>query len=742
MSQLISDPTFAEANDGRPAPAERPLFEPGRNCWRVEAAQRFKLLVDGEAYFSALRKAIVKARDTVFILGWDIDSRMLLVPGGANDGFPEPLAEFLHAVVAARPHLRIYVLSWDFAMIYAFEREWLPVFKMGWRKHRRFVFRQDARHPVGGSHHQKVVVIDDRVAFVGGLDLTRSRWDTSDHAAKQPLRRDPSGDPYPPFHDVQVMFDGPAAAALGELARTRWQRAFGRAIGRPSQLRLRARENDPWPESCVPDLSDVELAICRTEPEFAGREAVQEVRQMYIDAIGRARRDIFCENQYFTSGIVGAALNARLREDDGPELVILSRKVEGGWLQEATMGVLRARLHRDLMSATRRERYKMYCPHVPGLGEACVNVHSKLMIVDDDIFFVGSANLNNRSMVLDTECNVALDGRHDPRVRAAIAGFRARLLGEHLGTSAEQVARTFAREGGLIATIEALRGADRTLVPHQPTVSADIDALIPDEAIIDPERPIPPNELVAQFIPEDKTRHPSGRFLLLGALALLVAVAAGVWRWTPLNHYLNIEMLAAMSERAADTPFSPLLIIGAYVVAGLVSVPITLLIAATGIAFGAFEGSIYALSGSLASAAVTYGLGRWLGRETVRRLAGPRINGLSERIAQRGIIAVVVMRLLPVAPFTIVNVIAGASQISIRDYLIGTLVGMGPGIIITVAFANQLVNVVRHPTPKAFAILALIGVGLLGLSVLLQRFFKSRDVRHKKAADAAQASTS
>jgi len=170
-------------------PAERTRFTPGKNCWRVEHADRFALLIDGEAYFRSLREAIVHAERTVFIVGWDIDSRMQLEPGGAADGFPAGLGEFLQAVVAARPRLRVYVLAWDFAMLYAFEREWMPVFKADWRNRKRMSFLRDGRHPLGSSHHQKMVVIDDALAFVGGLDLTRSRWDTPAHASHAPDRR-------------------------------------------------------------------------------------------------------------------------------------------------------------------------------------------------------------------------------------------------------------------------------------------------------------------------------------------------------------------------------------------------------------------------------------------------------------------------------------------------------------------------------------------------------------------------
>src|SRR3569833_2549659 len=208
-----------------PAPAGPP--PPGRPRRRPAPANRFGMLVDADDYFRAVRADIRSARHSVFILGWDIDSRMLLIPEGAHDGYPEPLGDFLHAVATDRPSLHIYVLNWDFSMLYALEREWLPVYKLGWRSHRRLAFHMDAKHPIGASHHQKIVVIDDAVAFVGGLDLTQYRWDTPAHASNEPLRHDVDGKPYGPFHDVQAIVVGVVVCALGVLVRTRWQCFFG-----------------------------------------------------------------------------------------------------------------------------------------------------------------------------------------------------------------------------------------------------------------------------------------------------------------------------------------------------------------------------------------------------------------------------------------------------------------------------------------------------------------------------------
>lgn len=701
------------------------LLQPGRNCWRIEHAHRFSLLVDAADYFRAVRNAIREARHSIFILGWDIDSRTCLVPGGANDGYPEPLGEFLRAVVASHPELRVHVLNWDFAMLYALEREWLPVYKLGWQAHRRLAFAMDGRHPVGASHHQKVVVIDDAIAFVGGLDLTRCRWDTSEHACHEPLRRDIDGKPHPPFHDVQSMVDGDVARALGELARTRWQRATGR---QPAPYGKTG--HDPWPPDVEPDLAGIDIAIARTEPAFDGRPGVHEVRQLHLDAIAAACRHLFFENQYFTSGLIGDALSARLAEPEGPEVAVISPQNQSGWLEEATMGLLRARLHRRLKAADQYGRYRLYCPLIPGLDRGCLNVHSKVFAMDDELFSVGSANLSSRSMAFDTECNLIIEARgsdqEKARIRAAIAGLRNRLLAEHLDSSPAAVNAEIRRNGSLHGAIDALNQPGRSLKVLEPVLNPELDALIPKEALFDPERPINPDELVAQLVPKDARKPVPNRLIGLGALAIVLALLAIAWRWTPLGEWVNLASLVAFARSLEGLPFTPIAVVASYVIAGFLMVPITLLIAVTGIVFGPVAGAMYAIAGALLSAAATYGIGLWLGRETVRRLVGSRINRLSRRIARRGILAMLVVRLLPVAPFTVVNVVAGASHISFRDYMIGTLLGIAPGAVITVTFVHHLAEAVRNPSIGAIAVLALTAALLIGSAVTLQRLLTGK----------------
>lgn len=688
------------------------LFVPSRNCWRTSRADRVTFLIDAEAYFGAVRRAIREARRAIYICGWDIDSRLRLLRGGPGDGFPEELGEFIRETVARRRGLRASVLIWDFAMIYALDREWLPLFIPQWHRHRRVAFRMDSHHPIGGSHHEKYVVVDDRIAFAGGMDLTRERWDTPEHLPEDPRRIRPGGDPYGPFHDVQMMVEGEAARSLGDLFRERWRRATGKRLEPPVRL-----EGDLPGARRGPDLENVDVAIARTRAPYDGQGEIREVERLYLDMIEAAERWIYLENQFFTCNAVGEALERRLREPGGPEVIVVLRLKTEGWLDESVMDVLRGRLLKRLRDADAEGRLRVYYPDREGLDDEYINVHAKVAVVDDRIARVGSANLNNRSMGLDSECDLAVDARGRPEAVEAVARFRNTLLAEHLGRRAEEVARALQERGTLIAAIESLRGGERTLAPLEGLVSDAMDRRVPEAAIVDPERPVDPHLLVEQFVTQEHRGPVRRRGLRFLAFLALLLLAAAAWRFTPLGEGAGPEEIAAWLDRARGAAIAPPLVLLAYLLGALVVFPVTLLVVATAVVFGPWEGFLYALAGALASGSLTYVLGSRLGRDTIRRMAGSRVNRLSRMIGRRGIVAMMLLRIFPVAPFTVVNVVCGASHMRFRDYMIGTLLGMGPGILVLSLFAGRVADVIRNPDPVE--VLALVAVGLLLGAIVL-----------------------
>jgi uncharacterized membrane protein YdjX (TVP38/TMEM64 family) len=145
------------------------------------------------------------------------------------------------------------------------------------------------------------------------------------------------------------------------------------------------------------------------------------------------------------------------------------------------------------------------------------------------------------------------------------------------------------------------------------------------------------------------------------------------------------------------------------------------MIAVTGLVFGPIAGAVVGTAGSLISAAVGYWLGQWLGRERVLNWFGPRVQRLHQRLSRRGMLTMLSVRLLPWAPFIVVNAVAGVSGLRLRDFLLGTLCGMLPGIVLTVTFVDSLVESIRHPNAGAAAILLIVALFLIAAGATLQR---------------------
>lgn len=477
----------AHGADG-PSGAWTPVLRPGDTCLALARADRVAVIVDAADYFLAVRNAMLRARRQIVMVAWDFDSRIKLDPNQPRDGVPRRLGTFLTWLVKRTPTLNIHVLKWRLSLFQAAWRGMTPLFVLDWLSDPRLNYRLAADHPVGACHHQKIVVIDDCVAFCGGIDMTADRWDTRAHLDHDPHRRRPSGAAYEPFHDTTMAVDGEAARMLGEIARRRWQSATGEALPTPGD------PHDVWPDG-LPPLAPgpLDVAIARTQPDYDGQPQVTEIERLWLSAIAAARRCLYIEAQYFASRRIGQALLRRLEEPDGPEIVVVNPQGAHGWLETHAMG-----LARDHMMAALRQadpagrRFALYTP-VTAPGRR-IYVHSKVLIVDDRLIRVGSSNINNRSMGFDTECDLALEVRPGrpgaDDLADAILNLRDGLVAEHLGCPVAALRGTLAETGSLLATIERLRTRPgRTL---RPLPTADVGAaggFLVEAEILDPERP-------------------------------------------------------------------------------------------------------------------------------------------------------------------------------------------------------------------------------------------------------------
>ena len=458
-----------------------PLLQPGGNCWRIEEAGRFAFIVDAADYFAVARAAMLQARRHLLLIGWDFDARIPLGDKGGEG--PEKLGDFFLWLARRTPALEIRLLRWDTGAFKAMFRGSTLLTVLRWKAHPRITLKLDGAHPVAGSHHQKIIVIDDCLAFCGGIDITSERWDRRGHADDEPARRRPNGKPYDPWHDATSGFDGAAARAMGDLARERWLAATGQRL--PPVV----ERGDCWPMELKPTFEKVRLGIARTRPEMKDVEPIHEIEQAYLDLIARARQLIYAESQYFASRKIARAIAQRLLEEDGPEIVIVNPVTAEGWLEPLAMDSARARLVQALRRLDRHGRFRLYHPRTA--GGTPIYVHAKVVIVDDGWLRVGSSNFNNRSLRLDTECDVVLaaDEPGNDRIRETIAAIRNDLVAEHLGVEPKEIAAGLREKRSLIATIEALRGPGRTLVPYElPELNA-AEEWLADNEILDPEGP-------------------------------------------------------------------------------------------------------------------------------------------------------------------------------------------------------------------------------------------------------------
>ena len=478
-------------------------------------------MIDGANYYAALRSSLLKAEKSVFIVGWDIDSRIKLIgETSPDDGAPEHLREFLEYLVHENTELRIHVLMWDFSVLYALEREPIPALNFSWSTPSQIEVCLDDVVPLGSSHHQKLVIVDGKLAFCGGLDLTGGRWDTRDHAPDNSNRKNPAGQPYGPFHDMQSVVDGETAARLTDLVKERWERAACRPPYCPET------EGDPWPEDVPTLFEDQQIAIARTVPPLGDREGIHEVQQLYIDMINQAEKLIYLENQYFTSDTIACALMKRLKQCPELELIMVSSKEPFGFLEAQSMASGRRSFMRHFEENNLMDRVRSVYPRVPDdtdQGQE-VQIHAKLTIIDDQVFRVGSANLTNRSMGTDGEYDLAIEAK-SATDRETISAIRNDLLAEHFGMSIDDVAEQINSHGNVRSLIDSRKNESRTLVDID--FGMDVNEPVAEmfHALTDPERPGGASQFAGDMLSaRPGGREIRGRYIVIAAITLIVVI--------------------------------------------------------------------------------------------------------------------------------------------------------------------------------------------------------------------------
>jgi phosphatidylserine/phosphatidylglycerophosphate/cardiolipin synthase-like enzyme len=377
---------------------------------RPRTGNSIEVLVDGAQALPRIAAELGRAGSHVHIAGWHVE------PGFRLGHEPDaPTVRGLLADLAER--LPVRVLVWGGAPIPVFKPTRPDVGRAMDELCRgtRIESAQDRRERPAHCHHEKLVIVDGTVAFVGGIDLTGlggDRFDRNDHPYRSGVG----------WHDAAACIRGPLVADVAEHFASRWQEVAGERL----------------PAAVVPaPAGDVELQLVRTVPERAydfARRGEFRILEAYTRALRSAERLIYIENQFLWSPELVDILAQKLRRPPSPDfrLVILlpARANNGEDDTKGQLGVLAAADGGNgrLLAAT------LYARDPAGDRSRPVYVHAKIAIVDDRWMTLGSANLNAHSLFNDSEVNIVT---HD---RDLIVGVRRRLWAEHLEATADAVA--------------------------------------------------------------------------------------------------------------------------------------------------------------------------------------------------------------------------------------------------------------------------------------------------------------
>ena len=359
-----------------------------------------EVLIDGSTALPCIADEIRKARSHVHVAGWHVAPWFALTRGRHRKEVRPLLAE-----LAERVDVRVLVWAGSPLPLFRPDREDGEGIRHALGFGTRIKVALDAKERPMHCHHEKLVIVDDRVAFVGGIDLTSydgDRWDTPEHVSRGAVG----------WHDAAVLLRGPVVADVAEHFRLRWQETAGEELPAPKRPRR---------------AGDVELQLVRTVPEKVYGALPRghfRILEAYTRALRSARKLVYLENQFFWSSEISEILEHKLADpphDDFRVVLVLPAHPNTG--SDNTRGQLA-----DLIECDDGGGRLLACT-LTALGErgACpVYVHAKIGIVDDHWFTLGSANLNEHSLFNDTEVNVVAC---DPALARAT---RLRLWAEHL----------------------------------------------------------------------------------------------------------------------------------------------------------------------------------------------------------------------------------------------------------------------------------------------------------------------
>lgn len=687
-----------------------------RRCfWRETYVDRLSILIDAKAYFESLAASLESAEKSICIMGWDLDTRIRLRRIDPKHS-KESLGALISRLVRKRSELHVYVLIWNFFFIMSRKRMLPPWFRRDWTCHPRIHFVYDVNRPIESSRHEKFVLIDRKLAYLGCTDLSRERWDVPGHTEFKEFRVNPDGHAYRPHHDLQAVFNGEAAELLAQHFENEWRRSTGEII-RVEYSNL----SSTWLKQLKPDFENAHLYFSRTSPPQPAYPPVREIEDMLLELIKRAERFIYIEMQYMSAENLISALIEKLREEKGPYILIILPHAANSFIERRLMSVLQARQLLRLKASDPYSRLKICYPVLPPPEFDSLMLHSKLMIVDGTFLHLGSANFTRRSMGLDSELNFTLVAESQ-KDRDSIQKILGKLLAEFMGLELNDVLPQTDDPRSLFAYIDNLKDRDKALKDMEiQTLGLNYKKFI-DGEYSDPSQPYAIEEI--RLLNIEKVNLKKKLWLLVILFLAFGFLIAAVWYFTDLDEKLRSYILTEAHTPSVSNITAILFILS---LASVLMMPITLITLGCVFLFGPWGGAASSMLVALLSASISYFLGRFLDSNWLGGVFGKALDKVAKKLqSANGLTMMVLIRLLPVAPFGVVNLAGGLSRVSFILFILGVFIGLLPSKIVLAVFADRAFGLIRNPSFESFALLIFVSLVVLGVIYVSSRWLERR----------------
>ncbi|MBC77697.1 MAG: hypothetical protein CME64_16955 [Halobacteriovoraceae bacterium] len=629
-----------------------------------------ELIICANAYFKTIRQHFEQAQESILICGWSFNMDIVM----GEDG--KTLKEVLFSLPET---VKVKILIWDYPIFYVADRDPFIGLSIALQNKSNIHFERFDFHPLLSSMHSKMVVVDNKDLFVGGIDLDLERRDGEYNKSDDPVRVDKDGEVFKPFRDYAFHFKSQNTKKFSSFFDQLWESQ----AGQKSFLETNHSEGEG------------NVLFSRTIPKFKGNPQDRSSFKMHKWLIQNAQDYIYIENQYLTSEKIVELLVEVLKKENGPEVVIVVSYGKMPFIEKMSMGALLTDYVNTLLSNDPHNRLKIYTLFTGDDNEReYVKIHSKCIIADDRYLKIGSSNINNRSMEFDYELDALYVGEK-------VVEFKNRIFKTLLGYGEPIDIRK-----SIIKTFELAKEKHNKIVEvkdilHDKSIMVEYKDYLPLD-----KREMTFFERAGQMFITKKRFVMMNYKIVIGAAMLCLAVLGAL--------YVNPGQVDSFVKAFLSTfnVESSLLLMGvfflSYTALGPIFFPLNAYIFLCGAYLDLGHAFITAIAGALSVASISYWFGAFFGAEIKAESKIEKVKQLKRLLKRNSLLTLVFLRVVPVAPYPLVNMVCGKFRVGFAKYITGTFIGVLPGTTALIFFEKQLIELFQSPSLANIITIAIV----------------------------------